>query len=73
MTTETRIVVTGLNCSGCVGTLTKKLKAIDGVADARVDLTPGGPSDLAVTHADWVGEPDIVEGVTRAGFRVVLP
>jgi copper chaperone len=33
--------VKGMSCQGCVGSVTRVLKATPGVADARVTLNPG--------------------------------
>ncbi|MBX6353909.1 MAG: heavy-metal-associated domain-containing protein [Thermoflavifilum sp.] len=37
MTTAT-IIVKGMTCSGCVNSVTKALKSVDGVLEANVDL-----------------------------------
>ena len=33
--------VQGMTCGGCVGSVTRVLKAVPGVQDVRVALTPG--------------------------------
>ena len=33
--------VTGMNCQGCVASVTRVLKAVPGVNDAKVTLQPG--------------------------------
>jgi len=33
--------VQGMSCQGCVGSVTRVLRATAGVSDARVSLTPG--------------------------------
>lgn len=48
--------VQGMTCNGCVGSVTRVLKAVPGVADAQVTLTPGAatvtydPAKTDVAH-----------------------
>jgi len=37
----TTIAVTGMTCGGCVASVTRALKAVPGVQDVQVTLTPG--------------------------------
>jgi copper chaperone len=48
--------VQGMTCNGCVGSVTRVLKAVPGVADAQVTLSPGAatvtydPAKTDVAH-----------------------
>lgn len=49
--------VTGMTCMGCAGSVERSLKAIPGVASARVDLGAAEAEvsfDPALTHADAI-------------------
>jgi len=37
----TTLTIKGMTCMGCVGSVTRVLKATPGVSDARVTLEPG--------------------------------
>jgi copper chaperone CopZ len=70
-TTDTTFRVSGLNCSGCVGTLTRKALAIYGVVHIDVDLDPGRESRVLVRHAGNV-EPELIgAALANAGYQVV--
>jgi len=36
-----KLNISGMTCSGCVSSVTRVLKAVPGVVDAQVTLTPG--------------------------------
>lgn len=67
------LMVDGLNCSGCVGGLTKRLVQVAGVTDVTIDLVPGGTSTAHVVgeHALVMG--DLESAVTAAGKRLATP
>jgi len=61
--------VHGMNCGGCVASVTRVLKAVPGVTDATVTLTPGTAEvtfDPARTDV-----PALRAAITDAGFDVV--
>ncbi|MBK9740569.1 MAG: heavy-metal-associated domain-containing protein [Actinobacteria bacterium] len=67
----TRVLVEGLNCGGCVGTLTRRVGGIDGVLGVEVDLHPGQTSAVVITHGPSI-EPQALPGtVAGLGYRVV--
>lgn len=70
---ETVLLVQGLNCSGCVGGLTKKLSAVDGVRDVAVDLVSGGTSTVRVTTDAEVEPASLEAAVVAAGKRLAPP
>jgi len=72
-TTESRFIVSGLNCGGCVGTLTRKAMVIYGVLHVDVDLHPGADSPVTIRHAAAVGESTIESALAAAGYRVAAP
>ena len=72
-TTESRFIVSGLNCGGCVNTLTRKAMAIYGVVHVDVDLHPQADSPVTIRHATAVREDTIESALARAGYRVGAP
>jgi copper chaperone len=61
--------VRGMNCGGCVASVTRVLKAVPGVTDATVMLKPGTAEvtfDPARTDV-----PALRAAITDAGFDVV--
>ena len=61
--------VKGMTCGGCVASVTRVLKAVPGVADVAVSLTPGTAKvtfDPAKTAA-----PTLRSAVEDAGYDVV--
>jgi len=73
MTTESLFVISGLNCGGCVNTLTRKAMAIYGVVHVDVDLHAGADSPITVRHAAAVGGHTIESALVQAGYRVSAP
>jgi copper chaperone CopZ len=60
--------VEGLTCGGCVASVEKAVKAIDGVDTATVELVPGGVSRLVVSGP---ADPSAVrDAVTSAGYSL---
>jgi copper chaperone CopZ len=41
MSEQTKLIITGMSCDHCVSHVSKALKDVDGVINARVDLTSG--------------------------------
>ena len=72
-TTESLFIVSGLNCGGCVGTLTRKAMAVYGVVHVDVDLHPGGDSPVTIRHAAAVSSGAIGAALVDAGYRVTAP
>lgn len=72
-TVESHFVVTGLNCGGCVTTLTRKAMGIYGVVHVDVDLVPKGESDVTIRHARDVDERAIEVRLEEVGYRVLRP
>jgi copper chaperone CopZ len=67
---ESTFIVSGLNCGGCVNTLTRKALGIYGVVHVDVDLDPGLDSTVVVRHADAV-DPDVIgAALVELGYRV---
>jgi copper chaperone len=72
-TRESRFIVSGLNCSGCVGTLTRKAMGVYGVVHVDVDLNPGKESSVTIRHADAVDSDTIESALIGQGYRVSQP
>jgi copper chaperone len=59
----------GLTCGHCVTTVRKAVTAVDGVADASVELVPGGLSRLIVSGS--APEAAVRDAVTSAGYSLI--
>ena len=59
----------GLTCGHCVATVQKAVTALDGVADASVELVPGGRSRLVVSGSAAVAA--VRDSVTSAGYSLI--
>ena len=60
--------VTGMNCQGCVASVTRVLKAVPGVSEATVTLTPGA---ARVTYDPArTSEPALKSAIEGAGYGV---
>jgi len=59
--------IRGMTCAGCVATIERRLKAVDGVAEAAVNLATG----TAEVEFDpsRVQEPALMEAVENAGYE----
>lgn len=67
MRTE-RLTVTGMNCDGCTGNVTKALRAITGVGDVKVSLAAG---EAAVQFDERLASPEQLKSAVRhAGYGV---
>ena len=67
MTTET-ITVKGMTCDGCVNSVTKALKNVEGVQDAKVDLQ--GQSATVTFDDGKTSVSALKEAVEDAGYDV---
>ena len=59
----------GLTCGHCVATVQKAVTALDGVADASVELVPGGRSRLVVSG--YAPDAAVRDAVTSAGYSLI--
>ncbi len=60
--------ITGMTCGGCVSSVTKALKAVSGVSDAKVSLPTG---EATVQFDQGVTSPDrLKSAVLQAGYGV---
>jgi copper chaperone len=60
--------VQGMNCGGCVASVTRVLKAVPGVADVKVELAPGTAEvNYDPTRA---GLPALKAAIEDAGYAV---
>lgn len=58
--------VTGMTCGGCVNSLTRALKSINGVDDVQVNLSTG---DTHIQYEENVTSPQQLRlAVTNAGY-----
>jgi len=60
--------VTGMTCGGCVNSVTNLLKAISGVKDATVTLTPG---EATIQYDEKLVLPSqLISAIKEAGYDV---
>jgi copper chaperone len=64
-----KLNVRGMHCGGCVASVTRVLKAVPGVSDARVQLQPGG-AEVDYDPAK-VAPAALASAVEDAGFEAV--
>ncbi len=61
--------ITGMTCGGCVSSVTKALKAVSGVSDAKVSLSAG---EATVQFDEGMTSPDrLKSAVLQAGYGVI--
>jgi copper chaperone CopZ len=62
--------VTGMTCGGCVNSVTNLLKAISGVKDTTVTLTPG---EATIQYDEQLVLPSqLISAIKDAGYDVDL-
>jgi copper chaperone len=62
--------ITGMHCGGCTGKVTRALKAVVGVTEAKVSLTPG---EATVQYDERAASPgQLKTAVEAAGYGVVV-
>lgn len=65
---ETTIPVEGMTCGGCVGSIERALRAVDGVTQVAAVLSPG---QVTVSYEPGrVDVDDLVQAITDAGYDV---
>lgn len=63
--------VAGMTCGGCTGSVTRALKAINGVGDVEVSLATG---EAKVQFDEALTSPDqLASAVKKAGYGVEAP
>lgn len=67
---NTTVVVSGLNCSGCVGNLSKRILAVEGVERVDVALVPGGASTVDVAHDSSISAAQVAGALADWGYAV---
>lgn len=62
--------VSGMTCGGCVNSVTNLLKAISGVKDVKVTLTPG---EASIQYDEQLVLPNqLISAIKDAGYDVDL-
>jgi copper chaperone len=65
---ELTIPVEGMTCGGCVGSIERALRSLDGVTQVAATLSPG---QVTVTYEPARLESgDLVQAITDAGYDV---
>lgn len=60
--------ITGMTCGGCISNVTHALKAIPGVGDVKVSLSPG---EATVQYDERLTSPDRLKSAVKdAGYGV---
>jgi len=60
--------VTGMTCGGCTSSVTRALKAVAGVNDVKVSLSPG---EATVQYDERLTSPDQLKSAVKvAGYGV---
>lgn len=62
----TTIAVAGMTCGGCVASVTRALKAVPGVHEVQVTLTPGA-AKVSFDESN-TSEADIKTAIEDAGY-----
>ena len=63
----TTYAVTGMTCEHCVHAVTEELSALGGVSGVRIDLVPGGSSQVTVVSDATLTEQQVVGALDEAG------
>jgi copper chaperone CopZ len=69
MTTES-FTVTGMTCGHCVASVDAELRTVPGVTDVRIDLVPGGSSNVIVTSDEPLAPADVAAAIDEAGYQL---
>jgi copper chaperone CopZ len=64
MDTQT-FLVEGMTCAHCAGSVTREVRTVPGVADARVDLAA---NTVTITTDQQVADESIAAAVAEAGY-----
>jgi len=73
MMKNTTVVVEGMTCQHCVGSVTAELMKLSGVTQVRVDLRPGERSSVVVESEGELAQSDLESAIDEAGYQVVHP
>ncbi|KAG0226936.1 ATPase Cu transporting protein 7B [Actinomortierella wolfii] len=68
--TTTRLDISGMTCSSCVGAIESALTALDGIHQVQVNLL--AKSGVIVHDASVIGVRDLIQAVEDTGFEVSL-
>lgn len=66
--TRTTYTVAGMTCGGCAASVSRKLRAVAGVAGVEVDVASGA---VTVTSDTTLETADVRSAVEQAGYRLV--
>lgn len=70
-TVTVSIPVEGMSCGSCVASVTRAVKALDGVRDVKVDLVPGR---ARVEYAEGEATPEaIAAAISELGYKTGTP
>lgn len=67
----TELLVTGMTCGHCVGSVTTELSAIDGVTGVDVALVKGGVSTVTVQSAAPLAPDAVAAAIDEAGYALL--
>lgn len=61
------LIVTGMHCGGCVGAVSRALRAVPGVIDVNVSLDTGA---VTVRHDEAATTEQLASAIEGAGYGV---
>lgn len=70
---STTVLVEGMTCQHCVGSVTTGLMKLSGVTQVRVDLHPGESSSVVIESEGELAQSDLESAIDEAGYQVVHP
>lgn len=73
MTTHSTYGIAGLNCNGCVNTLTNKVTTLAGVQSVDVALVSGGTSRLTIAYGLPLDDDSMRSALARLGYAPIDP
>jgi copper chaperone len=71
MSNDMTLLVEGMTCQHCVGSVTTAVTALPGVQSVSIELVPEGRSALRVETAEELSRDTLVDAVAEAGYTVV--
>lgn len=71
MSSDMTLLVEGMTCQHCVGSVTTAVTALPGVTGVSIELVPEGRSALRVEMAEELSRDTLVDAVAEAGYTVV--
>jgi copper chaperone len=65
------LAIEGMTCSGCVGSVTKAIKKVEGVASVAVSLEE--KQAVIIASPEGLDQATVIAAVEEAGFKAAVP